>query len=59
MKIEFNTKEESKKQQLESFLSLSKSDRMRCFFKSVFYFQKFPTKNLPKTDSFILIKKHD
>jgi hypothetical protein len=58
MKIEFNSKEESKKQQLESFLTLSKSERVRSFFKSVFYFQKFPIKKDNNTDSFILIKKH-
>lgn len=58
MKIEFNTKVESKKQQLESFLTLSKSDRVRSFIKSVFCFQKFPTQKVDKTDSFILIKKN-
>lgn len=46
MKISFNTKEESKKEQQEAFLKLSKSDRFLLFLKMSKMFNQMSTKHI-------------
>lgn len=44
MKIQFQTKEESNKQQLDFFLKLSKQERIYSFLKLIVDMKKFPQK---------------
>jgi hypothetical protein len=46
MQIRFNTKEESKKEQQEAFLKLSKSDRFLLFLKMSKMFNQMSTKHI-------------
>lgn len=45
MELQFQTKEESNRQQAEEFLKLSKSDRVWRFFSLVEQCNQFPTKH--------------
>ncbi|PKO99267.1 MAG: hypothetical protein CVU03_02550 [Bacteroidetes bacterium HGW-Bacteroidetes-2] len=55
MKIKFQTKEESKKQQLEDFLKLSGGERVWCFFSLSAQINRFPHKNkIEKTHNFVI-----
>lgn len=55
MKIKFQTKEESKKQQLEDFLKLSGGERVWRFFSMSAQINRFPRKNkIEKTDNFVI-----
>ena len=58
MKVNFQTKEESNKKQLDDFLKLSKAERFYQFLKLIEKVKKFPIKNKTKTNSnfFIEIK---
>jgi hypothetical protein len=44
MKMQFQTKEESNKIQLESFLKLSKIDRIYSFLNLMYKVNQYPTK---------------
>lgn len=59
MKLFYQTKEESNRQQIELFLGLSKQERLIRFFELSKYFMQFPTKkNVDKTEgNYILTKK--
>ena len=46
MQIRFNTKEESKKEQQEAFLKLSKSERFLLFLKMSKMFNQMSTKHI-------------
>ncbi|GGD84422.1 hypothetical protein [Planktosalinus lacus] len=55
MEIKFQTKEESKKQQLEEFLKLSGGERVWHFFSTSAQINRFPRKNkIEKTDNFVI-----
>lgn len=51
MKIQFQTKEESNKKQLEDFLKLSKQERIYSFLKLMQEMNKFPSKAVPEKSS--------
>lgn len=51
MKIQFQTKEESNKKQLEDFLKLSKQERIYSFLKLMQEMNKFPSKVVPEKSS--------
>lgn len=48
MEIKFQTKEESKKEQLKAFLKLTPTERVLRFFKLMQEVDAFPTKRKPK-----------
>lgn len=55
MEIRFQTKEESKRQQEEAFLKLSKSERVWRFFELMQKSKSLPVKERPvKSDNFII-----
>ncbi len=55
MEIKFQTKEESKKQQLKEFLKLSGGERVWRFFSLCAQINRFPTKSkIEKTDNFVI-----
>ena len=56
MKVSFQTKEESNKMQLESFLKLSKAERFHQFLLLSIRINSFPTKNkiIGKETNFII-----
>jgi hypothetical protein len=55
MEIKFQTKEESKKQQLEEFLRLSGAERVWRFFLLSAQINRLPRKNkIEKTDNFVI-----
>jgi hypothetical protein len=59
MKIIYQTKEESNRQQIADFIGLSKQDRLIRFFELSKCFMQFPTKNnVDKTEgNYILTMK--
>ena len=58
MKIQFNTKSESKRQQQEAFLKLSPGERVLKFFELMTEMQKFPTQKIDQeNDNFVIYKK--
>ena len=61
MEIRFLTKEQSKKEQLKDFLSLSGAERFYRFLElSRMIIKKFPTKATEKeNNNFVLEKKND
>lgn len=55
MKITFQTKEESKKKQLEEFLKLSKVERIYNYFEFIIKSKQLPTKAVEeKKDNFVI-----
>lgn len=58
MKIRFQTKEESNKQQLDEFLKLSKAERIYSFFNFILKSKQLPKKEIRQDSSnfFIEIK---
>ncbi len=55
MQLKFQTKEESKKHQLEGFLKLSGGERVWLFFSLCAQINRFPTKSsVEKTDNFVI-----
>lgn len=55
MKILFQTKEESNKQQLEAFLQLSKAERIYNYFEFIIKSKKLPTKaKIQKNNNYII-----
>ena len=62
MKVSFQTKQESKQQQLEDFLKLSGAERFYRFLDLMKYFNKLPTNNKIKNNNgnfLIEIKKEN
>lgn len=55
MKIKFQTKEESNKEQREEFLKLSPSLRCYQFIQLMSAWSRYPTKNREKKDNFIIL----
>lgn len=55
MKIQFQTKEESNKKQLEDFLKLSKAERIYSFLRLIEEVKRFPTKEKEKENSNFVI----
>ena len=51
MKVSFQTKQESKQQQLEDFLKLSGAERFYRFLDLMKYFNKLPTNNKIKNNN--------
>lgn len=56
MEINFQTKEISNLKQREEFLKLSPEQRIRNFFRLVYYFNNFPTQNKLPKNSFEITK---
>jgi len=58
MKVNFQTKEESNKKQLDDFLKLSKAERFYQFLRLIGEIKKFPIKNkiINNSNFFIEIK---
>jgi len=55
MELKIQTKEESKKQQLEEFLKLSGGERVWRFFSLSAQINRLPCKNkIEKTDNFVI-----
>lgn len=55
MEVKFQTKEESKQQQLEAFLKLSGSERVWRFFSLSAQINRLPRKNkIEKTNNFVI-----
>ncbi len=60
MKITFTTKKESKQQQQDNFLKLSKKERFYAFLRLSERISKFPTKaKKKKSDNFIIVIKDE
>jgi hypothetical protein len=59
MEIKFRTKEESNKEQLEEFLSLSKSERVKRFLALSRKIKKFPTKKIEEINTNFVISFYD
>jgi hypothetical protein len=58
MKMQFQTKEESNKKQLEEFLKLSGIERIYSFLNLAYKVNQYPTKNkVDKSENFILSLK--
>jgi hypothetical protein len=59
MEIKFQTKEESKQQQKEDFLKLSKVERIYSFLRLMESVNKFPVKNRidKNKDNFLIVIK--
>ncbi|MBG6111230.1 hypothetical protein IWX84_002114 [Flavobacterium sp. CG_9.10] len=58
MEIQFQTKEESNKKQLENFLKLSKIERIYSFLNLIYRVNQFSTKNkVDKSANFLITIK--
>jgi len=59
MKISYNTKEESNKQQREEFLKLSGAERIEAFLDLCYRLKDFPQKEKKdrKLDNFVIVIK--
>lgn len=58
MEIQFQTKEESNKKQLENFLKLSKIERIYSFLNLMYRVNQFSTKNkVDKSANFLITIK--
>ncbi|WP_026704108.1 hypothetical protein [Flavobacterium soli] len=58
MKIQFQTKDESNKTQLEDFLKLSKGERIYSFLRLMYQMKQFPMKEEPsKSGNFVITIK--
>ncbi len=55
MEIQFQTKEDSNKKQLDDFLKLSKQERIYSFLKLIYEMKRFPTKAASEKSSNFLI----
>lgn len=55
MKIEFRTKQESKRTQEKAFLALSPAERMQCFFRMLEQVSMFPTEARPEENNNLVI----
>ncbi len=56
MKISFQTKEESNKKQLESFLKLSKAERIYSFIDLILKSKQLPKKEIQEKSNNFLIE---
>ncbi|MFY0483378.1 hypothetical protein ACI6PS_12315 [Flavobacterium sp. PLA-1-15] len=55
MKIQFQTKDDSNKKQLEDFLKLSKAERIYSFLKLMYRMKQFPQKKeSSKKENFLI-----
>jgi hypothetical protein len=55
MEVQYQSKEESNKKQLESFLKLTKAERFYSFLNLVYKVNQFPTKKATSKSSNFLI----
>ncbi len=56
MEIQFQTKKDSNKKQLDDFLKLSKQERIYSFLKLIYEMRRFPTKaETEKSSNFLIV----